>query len=391
MYTRIPASGDAALLPLLHSSGVVITTLPVTQPPVWLNLFWKIALIMFFLFLTLSLPPRKGIFSLPTMGDKITHMAKSPARRFERAPKQRNPQPVVFGPGTPVQPPQPAEPRQRSQPTATFADVARIDEVRAELEEIVQFLRSPGQFAQLGAYIPRGILLVGPPGTGKTLLARAVAGEAGVPFFSMSASEFVEIFVGVGASRVRDLFRQARANAPCVVFLDEIDAVGRKRSVRITEHAERDQTLNQLLVELDGFDGRSAVIVLAATNRVDMLDRALLRPGRFDRHITVSLPDRAGREAILRVHTRHTPLDDGVRLDQLARQTTGMSGADLANLVSEIQSIMHEGQATAYTVLSEHYDQLTRLAYTLMEHEQLDRTQFEAVLHASKDPSLAHD
>jgi len=188
--------------------------------------------------------------------------------------------------------------------------VAGIDEVRAELEELVQFLRSPGSFARLGAYLPRGVLLVGPPGTGKTLLARAVAGEAGVPFFSMSASEFVEIFVGVGASRVRDLFRQARENAPCVIFLDEIDAVGRKRSVRITEHAERDQTLNQLLVELDGFDGRSAVIVLAATNRVDILDRALLRPGRFDRHISVSLPDRAGREAILRVQTRRTPLDD---------------------------------------------------------------------------------
>jgi len=217
----------------------------------------------------------------------------------------------------------------------TFADVAGIDEVRADLEELVQFLRSPERFDRLGAHIPRGVLLVGPPGTGKTLLAKAVAGEAGVSFFSMSASEFVELFVGVGASRVRDLFRQARENAPCVIFLDEIDAVGRKRSIRITDSGERDQTLNQLLVELDGFIGRGAVIVLAATNRVDMLDRALLPPGRFDRHITVSLPDRAGREAILRVHTRHTPLDDGVRLDQLARQTTGMSGADLANLVNE--------------------------------------------------------
>jgi ATP-dependent metalloprotease FtsH len=325
LYTRVPASGDAALLPLLHSSGVVITTLPVTQAPIWLNLLWKAGLLLFFLLMLLSLPPQKGMFSLPTMDEHIKQMVQSPARRLESTPEPKHPQPIIVGPGAPAQSP----------PPATFADVVGIDEVRAELEELVQFLRSPGSFARLGAYIPHGILLVGPPGTGKTLLAKAVAGEAGVPFFSVSASEFVEIFVGVGASRMRDLFRQARENAPCVIFLDEIDAVGRKRSVRVTEHAERDQTLNQLLVELDGFDGRGAVIVLAATNRVDILDRALLRPGRFDRHITVSLPDRAGREAILRVHTRSTPLDDGVRLDQLARQTTGMSGADLANLVNE--------------------------------------------------------
>src|SRR5437588_3617064 len=220
-------------------------------------------------------------------------------------------------------------------PSVTFADIAGIDEVRTEVEEIVQFLRSPQRFDRLGARIPRGALLVGPPGTGKTLLARAVAGDAGVPFFSMSASEFVEMFVGVGASRVRDLFNQARQSSPCVVFIDEIDAVGRKRSVRITGSDERDQTLNQLLVELDGFDARQTVVVLAATNRVDILDKALLRPGRFDRHITVSLPDRVGREAILKVHTRHTPLHDDVSLERLSRLTTGMSGADLANLVNE--------------------------------------------------------
>ena len=334
MYTRIPASGDAALLPLLHRSGAMITTLSVRQPPVWLNLLWKVAFLMFFLFFVLSLPPRKGTFSLHTMGEKITQMAKSRARRFERAPEHRNPQPVSW-PVQPFQPPQHAEPRKLPPPAVTFADVAGIDEVRAELEEIVQFLRSPERFAHLGAHIPRGILLAGPPGTGKTLLAKAVAGEAGVPFFSTSASEFVELFVGMGASRVRDLFRQARENAPCVIFLDEIDAVGRKRWVRVTDAGERDQTLNQLLVELDGFIGRSSVIVLAATNRVDMLDRALLRPGRFDRHITVSLPDRVGREAILRVHTRRTPLHEGVHLDELARMTTGMSGAELANLVNE--------------------------------------------------------
>ena len=221
------------------------------------------------------------------------------------------------------------------EPPVIFADVAGIDEVREELEEIVQFLRNPERYDRLGGRIPRGALLVGPPGTGKTLLAKAVAGEAGVPFFSMSASEFVEMFVGVGASRVRDLFKQARQSAPCVVFLDEIDAVGRKRSMRIAGNDERDQTLNQLLVELDGFNARQAVVVLAATNRIDILDKALLRPGRFDRHITVSLPDRIGRQAILAVHTRRTPLHEEVSLERLARLTTGMSGADLANLVNE--------------------------------------------------------
>jgi ATP-dependent metalloprotease FtsH len=334
IYTRSPASSDFTLMPLLHSRGVVITTLPARQSPVWLNLLWKVAPILLFLFLLLSLPPRKGMFSLHTMDNKITQFAKSRARRFERAPEQRNPQPVSW-PVQPFQPPQPADPRKRPQPAVTFADVAGIDEIRAELEEVVQFLRSPEGFHRLGAHIPRGILLVGPPGTGKTLLAKAVAGEARVPFFSMSASEFVEMFVGVGASRVRDLFQQARQSAPCVIFIDEIDAVGRKRSLSLNTSGERDQTLNQLLVELDGFDSCNAVVVLAATDRADMLDAALLRPGRFDRQLTVSLPDRRGREAILRVHTRHTPLHARVHLDQLARLTPGMSGADLANLVNE--------------------------------------------------------
>jgi cell division protease FtsH len=220
-------------------------------------------------------------------------------------------------------------------PPVTFADVAGIDEVRQELEEIVQFLRDPERYDRLGARIPRGALLVGPPGSGKTLLAKAVACEAGVPFFSMSSSEFVEMYVGVGASRVRDLFHKARQSAPCVIFLDELDAVGRKRSMRIAGNDERDQTLNQLLVELDGFNERQSVVVMAATNRVDILDKALLRPGRFDRHITVSLPDHAGRQAILEVHTRRTPLHENVDLERLARLTTGMSGADLANLVNE--------------------------------------------------------
>ncbi|HLZ80428.1 MAG TPA: ATP-dependent zinc metalloprotease FtsH, partial [Ktedonobacteraceae bacterium] len=220
-------------------------------------------------------------------------------------------------------------------PSTTFADVAGIGEARQELEEIVQFLRSPERFESLGARIPRGALLVGAPGTGKTLLARAVAGEAGVPFFSISASEFVEMFVGVGASRVRELFSQARQVAPSVIFIDEIDAVGRKRSIKATGNEERDQTLNQLLVEMDGFHAGHAVVVLAATNRIDILDKALLRPGRFDRHITVSLPDRAGRQAILTLHSARTPLHEEVSLERLARLTTGMSGADLANLVNE--------------------------------------------------------
>src|SRR5436853_355084 len=220
-------------------------------------------------------------------------------------------------------------------PSVTFGDVAGIDEVRREVEELVQVLRAPEHFERLGARIPRGALLVGPPGTGKTLLAKAVAGEAGVSFFSVSASEFVEMYVGVGAKRVRDLFLKGRENAPCVIFIDELDAVGRKRNVRLVGSDERDQTLNQLLVELDGFAERQTIVVLAATNRADILDPALLRPGRFDRHISVSLPDRAGRLAILQVHTRHTPLDRSVSLERLARLTTGMSGADLANLVNE--------------------------------------------------------
>src|SRR5713226_148337 len=217
----------------------------------------------------------------------------------------------------------------------TFADVAGVDEAKAELQEVVEFLKEPKKYGRLGARVPKGVLLVGPPGTGKTLLARAVAGEAGVSFFSISGSEFVEMFVGVGAARVRDLFEQARQKAPAIIFVDELDAVGRKRTPGLGGSDERVQTLNQLLVELDGFAARLTIVVLAATNRADILDPALLRPGRFDRHISVSLPDRAGRQAILQVHTLHTPLHEEVSLERLARLTTGMSGADLANLVNE--------------------------------------------------------
>jgi cell division protease FtsH len=224
----------------------------------------------------------------------------------------------------------------KDQPKVTFADVAGADEAVAELQEIKDFLESPAKFQAMGAKIPKGVLLFGPPGTGKTLLARAVAGEAGVPFFSISGSDFVEMFVGVGASRVRDLFEQAKASAPAIIFVDEIDAVGRQRGAGLGGgHDEREQTLNQLLVEMDGFDVKTGVILIAATNRPDILDPALLRPGRFDRQIVVDAPDLVGRQAILRVHATGKPIDESVDLDILARRTPGFTGADLANLMNE--------------------------------------------------------
>ncbi|BBL79613.1 ATP-dependent zinc metalloprotease FtsH [Rubrobacter xylanophilus] len=224
----------------------------------------------------------------------------------------------------------------KDQPKVTFADVAGADEAVQELTEIKEFLENPQKFQKLGARIPKGALLVGPPGTGKTLLARAVAGEAGVPFFSISGSDFVEMFVGVGASRVRDLFEQAKQNSPCIIFVDEIDAVGRQRGAGLGGgHDEREQTLNQLLVEMDGFDSKSGIIMLAATNRPDILDPALLRPGRFDRQIVVDRPDLPGRIKILKVHTRGKPLGDDVDIETIAKGTPGFTGADLANLVNE--------------------------------------------------------
>src|SRR6476660_2360427 len=218
----------------------------------------------------------------------------------------------------------------------TFSDVAGIDEAKDEVQETVEFLKDPRKFQKLGGRIPKGVLVVGPPGTGKTLLAKAIAGEAGVPFFSISGSDFVEMFVGVGASRVRDMFEQAKKHAPCIIFIDEIDAVGRHRGAGLGGgHDEREQTLNQLLVEMDGFEGNEGVIVIAATNRPDVLDPALLRPGRFDRQVTVGLPDIRGREQILKVHMRKVPLAPDVKADIIARGTQGFSGADLANVVNE--------------------------------------------------------
>ncbi len=248
-----------------------------------------------------------------------------------------------------------------NRPSVSFSDVAGVEEAKMELEEVVEFLKFPEKFASLGARIPRGVLLVGPPGGGKTLLARAVAGEAGVPFFSISGSEFVEMFVGVGASRVRDLFEQARRNAPAIVFVDEIDAVGRHRGAGLGGgHDEREQTLNQILVEMDGFDSSTNVIVIAATNRPDILDPALLRPGRFDRRVTVDLPDVRGRIAILDVHARGKPLDPDIDMEIVAKQTPGFSGADLANLINEaaILAARRNKKLVMYDELAEAVDRV---------------------------------
>src|SRR5438105_1818329 len=339
VFTRLPGRGDAMLIPLLVSKHVVIKMLPSAQLPPWLSLLWKpLPFLFLLLMLVRVLFPDRRVRSPGTLGDDM-HIH----RFWKRAEPERGASQAPGAPGggtsargrsvhedtsSPVRP-------ELKPPSVTFADIAGIDEVRREVEELVQFLRAPERFERLGARIPRGALLVGPPGTGKTLLAKAVAGEAGVSFFSVSASEFVEMYVGVGAKRVRDLFLKAREHAPCVIFVDELDAVGRKRTPGLSGSDEREQTLNQLLVELDGFATRQTIVVLAATNRADILDPALLRPGRFDRHISVSLPDRVGRQAILQVHTSCTPLHEEVSLERLARLTTGMSGADLGNLVNE--------------------------------------------------------
>jgi cell division protease FtsH len=293
--------GDTTLMPLLNLHNVEISVSPPASP--WLTIL-----------LTYGLPILLMVGFLVLLGrqasrgqENIFSFGRSKARRFIEDKNK-----------------------------ITFRDVAGADEAKRELQEVVDFLRSPQKYHKLGARIPRGVLLVGPPGTGKTLLGRAVAGEADVPFYNISASEFVEMFVGVGASRVRTLFEQAKSTAPAIVFIDELDAVGRRRGAGIGNvNDEREQTLNQLLVEMDGFDANHEVIILAATNRPDVLDPALLRPGRFDRQVNVALPDRKGREGILQIHTRQIHLGPDVDLTSLARSTTGLSGADLANLCNE--------------------------------------------------------
>jgi cell division protease FtsH len=271
------------------------------------------------------------------------------------------------------------------QKKVTFRDVAGIEEAKEELQEIVEFLKEPQKFQKLGGRIPKGVLLMGPPGTGKTLLARAIAGEANVPFFSISGSDFVEMFVGVGASRVRDLFEQGKKNAPCIIFIDEIDAVGRHRGAGLGGgHDEREQTLNQLLVEMDGFESNEGVILIAATNRPDVLDPALLRPGRFDRQVIVSLPDIKGREGILRVHTRKIPLSDNVDISVLARGTPGFSGAQLANLVNEAALIAarHDRKAVAQADFEEAKDKVLmgkeRKSMVMNENEKRHTAYHEA-------------
>ena len=306
--TVLPSFVDPGLEELLISNGVEISAEPIQEGGgLWQTLLFAFgpALLLIGGYIWLY---RRAQRQGGGMGGALTGVGRSRARRYD----------------------------QEQGPRVTFDDVAGIEEAENELVEIVDFLKDPEKYTRLGGAAPKGVLLVGAPGTGKTLLARAVAGEAGVPFFSLSASEFVELFVGVGASRVRDLFKQARENAPAIIFIDELDSIGRTRGqTAIGGSSEQEQTLNQILTEMDGFSSKEGVIVLAATNQPDVLDKALLRPGRFDRRVTVNLPDKVGREAILEVHTRSVPLAKSVDLEELAASTPGLSGADLRNLVNE--------------------------------------------------------
>jgi len=301
-FQTITPSRDPDLIKILREKGVRIVVMPPEQTSWYMNILisWFPMLLLLGIWIFFMRQMQSG-------GGKALSFGKSKARLLNDS-KNRT----------------------------TFKDVAGVEEAKEELQEIIEFLREPQKFSKLGGKIPKGVLLVGPPGTGKTLLARAIAGEANVPFFSISGSDFVEMFVGVGASRVRDLFEQGKKNSPCIIFVDEIDAVGRHRGAGLGGgHDEREQTLNQLLVEMDGFENNDGVIMIAATNRPDVLDPALLRPGRFDRQVVVGRPDVRGREAILKVHTQTVPLDDNVDLKVIARGTPGFTGADLANLVNE--------------------------------------------------------
>ena len=309
--TELPAFVDPGLETFMIDHKVEISAVPIREGSGWATLLFgfgpAILLIVFYVWMYRRAMQGGGGGGGMGLGG-LMGIGRSKARRYD----------------------------QTSDTRITFEDVAGIDEARNELVEIVDFLKSPEKYTRLGGTAPKGVLLIGSPGTGKTLLAKAVAGEAGVPFFSMSAAEFVEMIVGVGAARVRDLFKQAREHAPAIIFIDEVDAIGRARgSVAMGGSSEQEQTLQQILTEMDGFSGREGIIVLAATNQPDVLDRALLRPGRFDRRVIVNLPDRAGREAIMKVHTRKVPLADDVQLVELASSTSGFSGADLKNLVNE--------------------------------------------------------
>jgi len=324
--TRLPASGDPGLIDLLGEKKVELTNLPPEEGSSWLwaILPWLLFIGVYFWFWSRMQKNLVGRFGGRDVGDFLTGSAAKEEKGAKRV---------------------------------TFEDVAGQDNAKNEVAEIVEFLRHPDRYRALGVEPPHGILLMGPPGTGKTLLARALAGEAGVPFFHISASEFIEMFVGVGASRVRKMFEEAKKRAPSIIFIDELDAVGRARGTGLGGgHDEREQTLNQILAELDGFAGHEAVIVLAATNRPDILDPALLRPGRFDRHVTLDLPDRKARQAILAVHTRKVPLADDVDLDFIAGETPGFSGADLKNLVNE--SAMAAAREGVPQIAMRHFDEM---------------------------------
>ena len=298
----VPAPKESDIIQVMQANGVELNTPPVPPPKWWISLLGTLLPIMILIILLLFI-----MNQTQGGGNKVMQFGRSKARLMS---------------GEEVK--------------TTFKDVAGAEEAKEEMAEVVEFLKNPQKFVKIGAKIPRGVLLYGAPGTGKTLMARAVAGEAGVPFFSISGSDFVEMFVGVGAARVRDLFENAKKNAPCIVFIDEIDAVGRQRGAGLGGgHDEREQTLNQLLVEMDGFSANEGIIVMASTNRPDILDPALLRPGRFDRHILIDRPDVKGREAILEVHVKGKPLADNVNLEILAKRTPGFTGADLANMVNE--------------------------------------------------------
>jgi cell division protease FtsH len=349
--------GNAELVKTLREKGVDTALLPAKQPA----LFWQIA----------------STFFVPVL---LIFLLFFVLRRVSNAP------------GGPTQTLNFGKSRARFSPEAKtgiiFDDVAGVDSAKEELQEVVTFLKQPDRFTAVGAKIPKGVLLVGPPGTGKTLLAKAIAGEAGVPFFSLSGSEFVEMFVGVGASRVRDLFHKAKENAPCIVFIDEIDAVGRQRGAGIGGgNDEREQTLNQLLTEMDGFQGNTGVIIIAATNRPDVLDSALLRPGRFDRQITVDYPSFSGRLKILEVHARNKRIGEGVSLEAIARRTPGFAGADLANLLNEAAILTARRQKEAITEL-EITDAIDRITVGLAMKPMLDTVKKRLIAYHEVGHSL---